>query len=85
MVTVRPFPGTNPAKETVPAAGARTLEPESPAISMPRCWPPAYGSSPSEKERITWPSAGQVQLAAGATMTIAANEAARVSTIERRI
>lgn len=48
MVTVLPCVGTVPANETVPAAGASTCSPVEPDTSMPRCWPAAYGSGPSE-------------------------------------
>jgi hypothetical protein len=41
IVTDLPLPGTVPAKEIVPAAGARTLAPASPPTSRPRCWPAA--------------------------------------------
>jgi hypothetical protein len=41
IVTVLPLSGTVPAKVTTPAAGARTIEPASPATAMPRCWPAA--------------------------------------------
>ncbi len=63
-VTVSPWVGTCPAKVTSPAAGARTLRPASSATSIPRCCPPAYGSSPTANERRTGPSAGHVQAAA---------------------
>jgi hypothetical protein len=41
IVTLFPEEGTEPAKVTVPEAGATTGEPASPATSMPRCWPAA--------------------------------------------
>jgi hypothetical protein len=41
IVTLNPFVGTDPAKETTPARGAETVAPASPATSMPRCWPAA--------------------------------------------
>ncbi len=41
IVTVRPLVGTEPAKLTVPAAGAATGTPLGAAMSMPRCCPPA--------------------------------------------
>jgi hypothetical protein len=37
IVTPRPYVGSEPAKLTVPDAGARTAEPSGPATSMPRC------------------------------------------------
>jgi hypothetical protein len=46
IVTVRPPLGTEPAKVTMPLAGASTGSPPLAAMSMPRCWPAAYGSSP---------------------------------------
>ena len=48
IVTVVPCVGTCPAKETSPETGARTTGAPSSAMSIPRCWPPAYGSSPTE-------------------------------------
>jgi len=41
IVTPRPCVGTEPAKVTVPDAGARTDDPSGPPMSTPRCWPPA--------------------------------------------
>jgi len=71
MVTVSPWVGTVPAKVTSPDAGARTPAASSSATSTPRCCPPAYGLSPSEKARRTGPSAGQLQAAAsGAPATV---------------
>jgi hypothetical protein len=46
IVTLSPFPGTEPANETTPLRGAATGAPASPPTSMPRCWPAAYGSLP---------------------------------------
>src|SRR5581483_1197533 len=43
IVTDFPLEGTVPAKVTVPADGARTAVPGDAPMSMPRCWPPAYG------------------------------------------
>jgi len=48
IVTVRPEVGTIPANDTAPDAGARTGSPLAPATSIPRCWPAAYASGPSE-------------------------------------
>jgi hypothetical protein len=42
-VRLLPDAGTVPANVTVPATGASTVEPASPARSTPRCWPAAYG------------------------------------------
>jgi hypothetical protein len=64
IVTVRPCVGTWPAKVTSPETGART-EPEPPrATSIPRCWPAAYSSLPTENSRRTTPSAGHAQASA---------------------
>lgn len=41
IVRPRPCVGTEPAKVTVPDAGARTDDPSGPPMSTPRCWPPA--------------------------------------------
>jgi hypothetical protein len=41
IVTDLPLPGTVPANDTTPDAGARTGSPIEPATSMPRCWPAA--------------------------------------------
>src|SRR5262249_40161119 len=41
IVTDRPLPGTVPANETTPGAGARTGSPTAPATSTTRCWPAA--------------------------------------------
>jgi len=44
IVTDLPLVGTVPAKLTLPAAGALTVSPTASApMSMPRCWPDAYG------------------------------------------
>ncbi len=45
-VTVSPELPADPAKVTVPPTAAATGSPSWPAMSMPRCWPAAYGSSP---------------------------------------
>src|SRR4051794_26943953 len=82
MVTVRPPEGTLPANETTPAAGARTVSPAAPPTSIPRCWPPAYGSSPKTNGRSTGPPTGQDQArAAGAPQ----RAATRQTTSKRRI
>jgi len=38
-------------------------------MSMPRCWPPAYGSSPSLNFSSTGPSTGHVHATAGGAVT----------------
>ncbi|MEZ5101407.1 MAG: hypothetical protein R3C15_16730 [Thermoleophilia bacterium] len=45
-VIVGPPPGTVPANVTTPAIGARTPVPGGAPMSIPRCWPPAYGLPP---------------------------------------
>jgi hypothetical protein len=68
IVTVRPFDGTVPANVTIPLAGARTDCPSSPATSIPRCAPDAYGADESNENcRRTRPSVGQVQAPAAGT------------------
>ena len=68
IVTLLPFAATVPAKETVPAAGARTTEPAGPATSTPRCQPGSLNSSRSNVNGwSTAPSAGHVQAPAGGT------------------
>jgi hypothetical protein len=85
IVTLRPEPGTVPANDTVPAAGATTVEPAAPPTSMPRCCPAAYGCAESKTNGCrTAPELGQVHApAAGAraqnvaaTSTTAASRAA---------
>ncbi len=58
---VFPPPGTVPANDTTPEAGAATEEPEGAPTSTPRCCPAAYGSSPNRKGRSTSPCTGHVQ------------------------
>jgi len=41
IVTDLPLVGTVPANVTMPPAGARTVDPTSPATSIPRCCPAA--------------------------------------------
>jgi hypothetical protein len=73
MVTVFPFVGTVPAKDTVPEAGARTIDPVSDAMSMPRCCPPAYGWLRSKTNGFkTSPLTGQLQAPAAGASTSAA-------------
>ena len=64
-VSVRPFPGTHPAKDTRPPVGARTAEPASPPMSIP-LWPCSwYSAPPNSNPRSTGPSKGQLQAVAG--------------------
>jgi hypothetical protein len=52
-IVLPPF-GTVPANETTPSAGASTDAPIAAEMSMPRCWPPAYGWARSKlKPRTT--------------------------------
>jgi hypothetical protein len=44
--TARPFDGSDPAKLTCPAAGARTSAPATPAMSIPRCPEAVYAPPP---------------------------------------
>jgi hypothetical protein len=82
IVTVRPYLGTLPANDTVPDAGATTGVPDRAPMSIPRCWPAAYGSPPNENGRSTGPSTGHVQACpAGTTISaakIAASSARRI-------
>src|SRR5919198_841882 len=61
IVTVLPPFGTVPANDTSPPAAATTGVPLGAPMSMPRCWPAAYGSLPKENGRRTGPSTGHVQ------------------------
>src|SRR5439155_24017051 len=62
-----PPPGTGPANVTVPSAGARTDIPSVVPMSIPRCWPPAYGCAGSKTNgRNTGPSTGHVHARADA-------------------
>src|SRR5919204_451842 len=78
IVTVLPPLGTVPANVTVPPAAASTGVPVGAPMSMPRCWPAAYGSLPKEKDRRTGPSTGHVQPEAawGTARTMSAASAA---------
>jgi hypothetical protein len=68
IATVRPFVGSEPAKEIVPSRGASTGSPASPPMSTPRCCPLAYRLSPRLNGRSTGPETGQLHArAAGAT------------------
>ena len=67
IAIVLPPPGTEPAKVTVPSAGACTSVPSAAPMSIPRCWPPAYGCAGSKaKGRSTGPSTGHVHARADA-------------------
>src|SRR5918994_4712690 len=65
------MPGSEPAKVTVPDAGAPTRAPALQPTSIPRCWPAAYGSSTSENGRRTEPSHGHDHALADGTSTSA--------------
>jgi hypothetical protein len=68
-VSVRPFPGSQPANDTLPSAGASTVAPASPPMSIP-LWPCSwYSAPPNSNPRSTGPSAGQLQAAAGDAAT----------------
>jgi hypothetical protein len=62
--TTSPLLGTLPTNVTLPPAAAWTVAPRSPPMSIPRCWPPAYGFEPMLKARSTAPSVGQVHASA---------------------
>jgi hypothetical protein len=63
-VSVRPFPGSQPANDTRPPAGVPTAEPASLPISIP-LWPRSwYSGPPNSNPRSTGPSTGQLQAAA---------------------
>src|SRR5438552_4590782 len=72
IVTTLPLTGTVPANETRPDAGARTGSPAAAPMSIPRCWPAAYGSSPRTNFCSTGPLTGQVHAPAVGTITRAA-------------
>lgn len=85
MVSDFPLPGTVPANVTTPPAGARTADPGSPPISIPRCSPAEYGwAGSNENASSTGPPVGQVHAAAGATATSAAASRARLSMSRNR-
>ncbi len=71
IVTDLPLAGTVPAKVTTPPAGATTAVPVPAPMSIPRCWPPAYGCAESNvNPSRTGPWTGHVHaLAAGAHST----------------
>jgi hypothetical protein len=79
IVTVRPWVGTVPAKDTRPEAGARIALDSRTAMSRPRCCPAAYASLPTENVRRTGPSAGQAHANAGAPA-----HSAQLSTVPRQ-
>ncbi|HEY1273721.1 MAG TPA: hypothetical protein VGF25_02370 [Thermoleophilaceae bacterium] len=62
--TVSPEEPAVPANRTSPPAAATTGVPTGPAMSIPRCCPPAYGSSTFRYEVMTSPWTGQIQSAA---------------------
>jgi len=74
IVTALPLTGTVPTNETYPEAGAATVVPDGPPMSIPRCWPAAYGSSPSTNFCSTGPLTGQLQAPAAGTITRAMAE-----------
>jgi hypothetical protein len=71
MVTVAPYVGSDPANVTSPDVGALVEDASPSATSIPRCWPPAYLSVPTENPRSTAPSAGHVQAQAAGPATSA--------------
>src|SRR5256886_16495543 len=75
IVTTLPLTGTVRANETRPDAGARTGSPAPAPMSIPRCWPAAYGSSPRTNFWSTGPLTGQVHAPAVGTITRAAANA----------
>ncbi len=84
-LTVSPDEPAVPAKRTSPPAAATTGAPTSPAMSMPRCWPEAYGSSPLRYGVITSPLSGQTQSAhAGGTSNRRASTAVAAEVRMRR-
>jgi hypothetical protein len=83
MVIVSPCVGTVPANVTSPAAGERTGDEASAAMSSPRCWPAAYRSSATEYSRRTGPSAGHDQ--AWATGVAVSAPATTMTAASRRV
>jgi hypothetical protein len=82
IVTVLPPPGTVPAKDTVPDAGATTGAPVAAPMSIPRCCPAAYGCPGSNENAVsTGPVTGQVQPSAVAGTVKAAAAATRSTRI----
>jgi hypothetical protein len=78
MVTDFPLPGTVPANVTTPAAGATTVSPAAPPMSIPRCWPAAYGwAGSNENGSRTEPLDGHVHASAGAAKASAATSTTR--------
>jgi hypothetical protein len=68
--TVSPLVGTEPANATSPPIGATTAVPDAAPMSMPRCWPAAYGCAGSnEKPVTTGPTTGHVHAPAEGTKT----------------
>src|SRR3954454_4057458 len=90
---VSPELPATPANVTRPVLAALTRVPTGAAMSMPRCWPAAYGSSPFLYGVMTSPRTGQAQsvaAAAGGASVSAARSAARKAmyfmpaTVDRR-
>src|SRR5262245_58209230 len=61
--TVRqsPWVGSPPANATTPVVAEHTSEPLGAPMSIPRCWPPAYGSPSAANGLSTGPSTGHAQ------------------------
>jgi hypothetical protein len=75
-----PLEGTVPANVTLPPAGARTEAPGGAAMSMPRCWPAAYGCARSKLNPCTtWPVTGQLHPDADGTTTSALTTSAHAT------
>ena len=76
IVRQRPSCGSWPTKETIPVVGARTSAPVGAPMSIPRCWPPAYGSPSATNGLSTGPSTGQAHAAARGTCVSATSSTA---------
>jgi hypothetical protein len=61
MLTTSPDQPTRPANVTLPAVAERAGVPTGAAMSMPRCWPDAYGLEPFLYAVMTAPRTGQLQ------------------------
>jgi hypothetical protein len=83
--TTRPCVGTTPTNVTVPSTGATTSSFAAPPTSIPRCWPGAYASAPSEKGLSTSPCNGHDQAPAGPATPRAATSAVAKHPTRRRI
>ena len=85
-LTVSPDEPAVPANLTSPPAAATTGAPAAPAMSMPRCCPAAYGSSPFRYGVITSPCSGQTHAAlAGAAASRRTINWAAVTSRRRRM